>query len=162
MLAKYALAAVLVCACSHALAEELTPQKRADIEKLLQATGASQLGKQMATIISAQLAQGLKKARPDIPQHVLESLPNTVGTVFEANGDALRELIVPLYHKYFTAAEIKELVRFYSTTLGKKTVGVMPQLMQESIVVGQQWGQTLGPAINQQIRAQLEKEGIRL
>ena len=74
----------------------------------------------------------------------------------------LTELIIGLYHKHFTGDEIKEMIRCYSTPLGKKTIAVMPVLMSESLQAGQQWGQSLGPDIQARIQSRFKKEGFDL
>src|ERR1044071_6679913 len=48
---------------------------------------------------------------------------------------------IELYDKYFTNDEIKDLVRFYESPIGRKAVEVLPQLTQESINRGMQLGQ---------------------
>jgi hypothetical protein len=110
----------------------------------------------------AQLTQVIKKARPEIPQKTLDVLPGEVAAVIDANSAAFKEIMFPIYHKYFTGAEIKEMIRFYSTDLGKKTIRVMPALMQESMAAGQQWGQALGPQIEERVKARLKKEGVAI
>jgi hypothetical protein len=143
-------------------AEELSPEKRLDIERLLELTGAASLGLQMATAVATQMSQVIKKARPDIPQKVLDVLPEEIVAVFDSNIGSFKDTIIPVYHKHFTGEEIKEMIRFYSTDLGKKTIRVMPALLNESMVAGQKWGQSLVPEINQRVRARLKKEGIEL
>lgn len=143
-------------------ADELSPGKRADIERLLEMTGALSLGKQMAAMTAGQMAQLIKKARPDIPPKVLDVLPEEIGAVFDANIGSFKEAMIPLYHKYFTGDEIKEMIRFYSTDLGQKTVKVLPALMNESMSVGRKWGESLGPAIGERIKARMKKEGVDL
>ncbi len=145
-----------------ARADELTKDKRADIEHLLAMTGALSLGKQMASAAVTNLTQILKKARPDIPQNALNLLPAGVEAVFDENFDSFKEVIIPIYHKYFTAAELKEMIRFYSTDLGQKTIKVMPTLMQEGMAAGQRWGQSLGPQIERRVTDRLKQQGIRI
>lgn len=142
--------------------EELSPEKRADIERLLDMTGAMALSTQMANAVTAQLFQVIKKARPDIPAKVLDALPAEVQATFEANMDSFKEAIIPIYHKHFSGSEIKEIIQFYSTDLGKKTVRLMPVLMQESMLAGQRWGQSLGPEIDRRIKARLKGEGAKI
>jgi len=38
----------------------------------------------------------------------------------------------PLYDKYFDEAELRQLVAFYRTPVGRKSIEVMPSLMQEA------------------------------
>ena len=144
------------------LADELTPAKRADIEKLLQMTGALSLGKQMGAAVVEQYAQALRKTRPDVPERIIEVLPAEVIAVFDANMGTFIDKVVPLYNKYFTAAEVKGMIAFYSTDLGQKVITVMPALLGESIATGRQWGEALGPQIDARVRARLKKEGIEL
>lgn len=164
MKTRYVLAS-LVLLFSFSLpvkSEELSPEKRADIERLLDMTGAMALSTQMASAVTAQLFQVIKKARPDIPAKVLDALPAEVQATFAANMDSFKEAIIPIYHKHFSASEIKEIIQFYSTDLGKKTIRLMPVLMQESMLAGQRWGQSLGPEIDRRVKARLKGEGVKI
>jgi len=143
-------------------AEELTPQKRADIERLLEMTGATRVGKQMAALSASHMVQSLKLSHPGIPQKALEMLPEEVGAVFDAHIPAFVAQIIPVYHRYFTAEEVKGMIAFYSTDLGRKAISAMPGLMTESMMIGQKWGEGLSPELAERVRARLKKEGIAL
>lgn len=153
---------VLGLAAPSVQSEELTAQKREDILQLLEMTGARSLGKQMAVALVAQLSANLRQSRPDIPPEAIDALPEVVGAVFEENIDSFIENVIPLYHKHFTASEIRGMIEFYSTPLGRKTVEVLPALMGESMRAGQQWGEGLAPEIDRRIREHLEQEGVEL
>jgi len=154
--------AALSSLAAGAAADDLTPQKRADIERLLEMTGATRVGAQMATLSAAHMVQTLKASHPEIPQKALDSLPAEVGAVFEANIGTFVASIIPVYHRYFTAAEIKGMIAFYSTELGQKAISAMPGLMSESMVIGQKWGESLSPVIAERVRARLKKDGVDL
>jgi uncharacterized protein len=156
------LALSLLLLAPAASAEEMSAEKRADIEKLIQITGAANVGKQMAGMAAGQMVQLIKQARPDIPAKTLDVVPREVEAVFAANEPSFWEQVIPLYDKYFTGAELKEMLRFYNSPLGKKTVKVMPSLMAEGMKVGQKWGESLGPQVAQRVKARLEKEGVKL
>lgn len=66
-----------------------------------------------------------------------------------------------LYHKYFTTAELKEMVLFYKTPTGKKVTSVLPQVTQEGMLAGQKHGQSLGPVIEKRLKARFKKEGAK-
>ncbi len=70
--------------------------------------------------------------------------------------------MVTIYHKHFTQREIKDLLVFYQTDLGKKTIRVMPALVREGMEMGQQWGQALGPVIEQKVTERFKKHGIQI
>lgn len=162
-LARVLLFAALTSLSAIGMAEEsLTPQKKADIEHLLKETGALAVSQQMAGLASVQLAQTVRQMRPDIPEEIISVLPEEVQAVFAANLESFKEAMIPLYHKHFTGEEIKEMIRFYETDLGKKVIRVMPVLIADSMEIGQRWGQSLGPQIDARIRARFKKEGVAI
>ena len=44
----------------------------------------------------------------------------------------VRQVFYPLYDKYFTADELRDLIAFYRTATGQKVVTTMPKLLEES------------------------------
>jgi hypothetical protein len=155
-------ATLLGCLATNARADELTPEKHADIEQLLVLTGALTLGKQMALTMTQQMSQAIKSARPDIPQSLIDALPQEIDAVISANLDSFKDASIPLYHRYYSGPEIKELLRFYASDIGKKTIAVMPQMMQESMAVGRAWGESLAPQIQARLRARFQKAGVSI
>lgn len=71
------------------------------------------------------------------------------------DGDALYSVLAPVYQKHFNIVELNKLVNFYQSPLGQKLVKVSPQLLTESLDLGQQWGMSLVPEIVQRVQAQL-------
>jgi len=57
---RWALAATLLIACGTSLADELTEEKRTDIHKLLELTGAANLGRQMAAAAATRTGEMIK------------------------------------------------------------------------------------------------------
>ena len=154
-----ALAALTLGAAPALAAEALTAEKKADIERLIDTTGAMGVGRQMSTAMIGQIIGAVRKAHPQIPKDKLDALAGIVNAVIDENTPSFKQQVVSLYHKYFDHAEVKQLMAFYSTDLGKKAVRVMPALVQEGMEAGRQWGQSLGPEIERRVRAQLKKEG---
>jgi hypothetical protein len=60
----------------------------------------------------------------------------------EANGtlSALYSAMADLYVKEFTHAEVKELIAFYKTDLGKKLSLKQSVISQKAVSIGQHWG----------------------
>ena len=71
-------------------------------------------------------------------------------------------MIVPIYAQFFTLEEIEEMLVFYRSPVGKKSVEVMPSLTQQSMQAGERWGMLVGPAIGTRITERLAAEGIEL
>lgn len=147
-----------------AQAAEVQSEKQEAIIELMTVTGAMDMGDQMAQAMTQQMIQVLRQARPDIPARAFDIAGEEVQSVVMgelAKGD-FQDTIVPLYDKYFTLSEIQQLLDFYATDIGKKTIEVMPQLTQESMIIGQQWGESIGPIIGQRITRRLAEEGIEI
>lgn len=51
----------------------------------------------------------------------------------------VEDSIYPLYNQFFTEKELADLVAFYKTETGQKTITVMPQLFAESLKLSQQF-----------------------
>jgi hypothetical protein len=51
--------------------------------------------------------------------------------------DEMEGMIAPLYTKYFSAAEIRQMAAFYRTPAGAKMIRVMPQIMNDSMQLSQ-------------------------
>lgn len=69
------------------------------------------------------------------------------GFMKEIDYKELIELYVPIYDKYYTHQEIKDLILFYESPTGKKTVEKMPLIMAESMTLGQKLGEKLGQKV---------------
>jgi len=145
--------------------ESLTSEKKASIEELMEMTGILHIGEQMASVFVTQMVQNIKKDNPDIPERMFlilkEEVDNVIKTQAEANG-GFADMAMPIYHKYFTHDDVKGLIKFYQTDLGKKTITVLPSIMQESIQAGQKWGESLEPLIQERISKRFKEEGFEL
>lgn len=171
MFARLALACLLACALgltalgATAQAEELTPAKQADIKLLLASSGGATVGKKMATQLTRQIVETMRRTRPDIPVHTLAIVEREVVGMFTETFDApggLVDRMVPLYAGAFTHQEIREILAFYQSPVGKKAVAMLPQLMHEGQKIGQGLAREVAPELNRRIKAALKQEGMVL
>ena len=54
------------------------------------------------------------------------------------------------------------MTRFYSTGVGAKFVGLLPELTQQSMLLGQRWGAQIGREIESEARVELRKRGVNI
>lgn len=126
------------------------PEKRRLIQEMLARTRAVDLALQtMEGSIGAQ-----RMANPRIPAVFWDRFIARA----KAERGEFESLIAGVWDRHFTAAELRQLLAFYDTPVGKKTLEVQPAIAQESMLAGQQWGQRLGMKIG----AELEAEGVKL
>jgi uncharacterized protein len=146
-----------------AQADDLTPQKRADIRQLIGVDGGVKLSGQLVAATGRSIEATLRKTRPGIPDRVFVTLNRDLTTFFEAQVDTkggLLDRIVAVYDKHFTHPEIKELLAFNQTPTGRKTMQLMPVLMSESMAAGRAWGRSLAPEVQRRVDAVLKQEGV--
>lgn len=71
-----------------------------------------------------------------------------------ARAGELEEGYVTLYDRHFTAAEIRELLAFYESPIGKRFLAEQPALMREGIALGQEWGSRIGADVGRTLSAE--------
>ena len=157
------LAVALVC-CAPAWAQQkppLDPERIVAAKELLEVTGAA---KGFATALIGMrepLRQLALRANPGKETEVSSALDLVVKRMLERTNEAL-ELIVPLYAERFSVAELKEVIAFYKSPTGAKFIGAQPQIMQQSMAIGQAWGRRIGEEIQEEYRKELQARGLRL
>lgn len=112
-------------------------EKLNDIKNLLVMSGSSELGKQMMW----QMINSFKGIMANVPDNFWHEFMN------EADMDELMDKLVPIYDKYLSHDDIKELIKFYESPAGKKYVKVLPQISKESMTIGQEWGEEIGKKV---------------
>jgi hypothetical protein len=145
------------------LADELTHAKYNDIKTLIEITNSTQIGMQLAAFISQQLFQVLKQSNPEIPDRAIIIMQEELSTIFSekfSTPGGLIDQIIPIYDKYFTHQEILDLLTFYATPTGKKTISVLPIVLNESMMAGQRWGESLNSEIEIRLKSALIREGF--
>lgn len=144
-------------------APAVDPALRADIEKLMVVTGSANLAVQMAGLASDAVLNGLAQASNGaVPPRAIEIVKEVLNTEFATafNGSEIKDQQIALYAKYFTQAEVKGLIAFYESDLGRKAIANMPSLMREGAEIGQRWAQGSMPKIMQTLQDRLKAEGL--
>ena len=66
----------------------------------------------------------------------------------------LEDGYVALYDRNFTAAELRGLVAFYESPIGKRFIEVQPTLTREGMAMGQEWGTRIGADVGRTLSAE--------
>lgn len=144
---------------AQAQQNEIAPEKKKVIAEIISVIKADQ---RVEETMSAMLKQ-MQAAYPSIIKNTLaglDSLNDRQRSLLEAEivkrnqqfsvkfNERLRQkinfrefteqTIYPLYDKFFTEADLKELLAFYKTPLGQKMNKIMPQMATESIRLSQE------------------------
>lgn len=100
--------------------------------------------KESYDMVFEQIVGQLKYSMPNVSD---ENWAKVKADVFDKQIIELNKKLVPIYKKHFTHDEIKGIIAFYQTEVGKKMAQKSAILAQESMAIGQQWGMQLGQSI---------------
>jgi len=130
------------------------PQKAADIRRLLHLTGAGALAMQEVTSTLGTIKPLVEQSLP--PGEYRAQLVNLFFEKFRSKitEEAVVALIVPVYDRHFSDEEIKQLITFYQTPLGKKASAELPKIASEVGQAGQELGGKLGKEAMQEVLAE--------
>lgn len=146
--------------------EELTSAKKEAIKALMQVSGEAQFVEIIGNNLIRKIARTIEGTQPDIDPKVFYMVKEECKAVIHEEyviKESYQPYFYPIYHKYLTFEEIKELINFYKTPLGRKLVAVTPKLAKESINAEKLWAQQiLGPKFEKRISSRFHKEGIKI
>ncbi len=117
------------------------------IEKLMQVTKADQMAEQMWV----QMSSMLKSKTSDAPKDFWQKIEK------EKNIKEVIQLLIPVYQKHLSQKDIDAILVFYQSPAGQRLIAAQPKIMQESMVIGQQWGENLTKKIMAEYKAEKEK-----
>jgi hypothetical protein len=147
-------ALILICATPLlSMAADPAADKAAAIRQIMASGGVDDLTQSYGKTVTDQIYQVLKTSRPEIPAEAITVIRAEVDKQLAADRDQLLAQIAAIFDRSFTAEEIQELSRFYQTELGKKTLALMPKIMQENMEIGKSWGKQVGPALKARMEA---------
>jgi uncharacterized protein len=164
-------------ATTSAVQPPIAVSKRALIDKLLTVTQQEKLFQQSLNLAFSQLQTDLPAlmdqsttgttkpdASPSPARQAVQSMLDRVMPKFVREVQqsvSFKELVdqvyYPMYDRHFSEPELKDILAFYDSPTGKRTIQVMPQLMQESM---QKTNQIMMPklmGIMQRLLAEEEK-----
>ncbi len=147
---------VLVLSSGAALRAQdgISAEKKSLINELLTVTEATKNSEAIMNAMSAQVQKDMLEIfsqmistdtsipaaqRPLVQQLVAESAQRSARRFKELFNQRINyaqmveEVSYQVYDKYYTTEELKDLVAFYRTPTGQKTIKVMPQLFSESM-----------------------------
>jgi hypothetical protein len=119
--------------------------KSQDIVRLLEITNTKAQAAQMFDLMMPSMLAAV----PDVP--------SAFWTTFKSLLDleSFVNLLIPIYDRHFSHDDIRGLIQFYESPVGKKFIEVTPQITMESYAAGEEWGRKLG----QDIVNELIKQG---
>jgi hypothetical protein len=142
-------AVVFVCASGHVLAD--AKSQAANAEQFLLMAHADKLATPVFAQVQQMFAQRFAQANgAESKKALLESYQAKANAVLEkaVGWNQVKPDLIKLYATSFTEAELKELIVFYQSPLGKKLMDKMPALSAQSAQLTQKRLESAVPEVN--------------
>src|ERR1700691_3232400 len=122
--------------------EKLDPAKDAAIRHLLEITGVSKEGEDIAAGWTDRVHTGMSRV---VPADQLPKFMETFSTKFNASAppSAITDAMVAIYARHFSIEDIQGVTKFYESPLGQRMVKEMSDVSRESQTVGLQMDQKI-------------------
>jgi hypothetical protein len=133
-------------------------------------TAARELITTMRTVdqfkaILPAILQNLKPAivqnRPEVARDLDAVMPLLIEGMAARVNEIVDE-ITALYARNFSAEELNAITAFYRGPVGQKFLSKLPAITQESMVIGQKFGQSVAAEMQGRIVEELRKRGHKL
>jgi hypothetical protein len=131
----------------------ISPEKRELIKQLATVTKLNEMTEKTTGIMLDQFALQVPgmlsqvvgdpsmtgKEKADFDKAVAESTTRVMKRIKDLLptrvniSDLMNQIFYPIYDKYFTEQELRDLVAFYKTPTGQKSIEVMPDLFKETL-----------------------------
>jgi hypothetical protein len=92
----------------------------------------------------------------------LNDVATQVQSEFASRRDELLTYAAKQYADRFSEQELKDMLAFYKSPLGKKMSNVEPQVLDATFEYIQQWGQKVSEDVMNRFRAEMKKKGHNL
>ena len=145
------------------------PPNAASREKVLQLLNLIDIKKTTDIAMRAAVQQIKANAMQSIQQEVPTSTPEemkrfndmidgvTLDTLSSLHIDEMIEVIVPVYQRHFTDADLDAVLAFYSSPTGQKFLNETPQILQETMMAMGPMQQKMMQEMMQKMQQRMEK-----
>jgi hypothetical protein len=136
-------------------------QRLAAARELMQIVGVAQQFDQVMPVLTQQLAQAFIAVAPDKADEIRDVFGQLAVKFVDRKGELIDQ-IAALYAEKLALEDLNAILGFYKSPSGVRFIAAQPDIMRQSMVLGQRWGTQLGREIEQQAREELKKRGIPL
>ncbi|HYE48363.1 MAG TPA: DUF2059 domain-containing protein [Azospirillaceae bacterium] len=130
--------------------------------KLIEKTGAAVVGQQIASTINQQIVQNMKQANPARSVEVEAFVTDFYMPVLREEIPAMMEEMAKIYARHFTAADLRQIITFYDSPLGRKMLRVTPQIMQQATTAGLDLGQRAAKRAEEEFAKTAKTNGLKV
>ena len=164
-LAPLAGLALILCgslfASGIAAAQQPTPAAVSMAKEVLDVKGGFAMFEPLVPGVIETAKNVFLQQSPNLQKDLNEAAA-TLRTQLAPRTAELKEEIAKLYAAQFTEAELKEVLTFFKSPVGKKLLQEEPRFVEGSLGRAQDWSNRLSEEVMVKIRAEMKKKGHTL
>jgi uncharacterized protein len=153
-----ALCVALCLTAGSAKAQTPSPEAMAAAKELIATMKIDEQFKVLMPSIITALKPAIVQGRADVARDYDALAPQLV-EAFQSRLSEISDTIATIYAKTFSADDLRALAAFYRSPVGEKFVEKNPELTQQTLAVGQQFGRSIGADLRQRMIDELKKKG---
>jgi hypothetical protein len=158
--AIFAITATLVLSGPSA-SQPVSPEAVAAARELVVTMRADEQLKKVLPVIFQQLKPVIVQGRPELERDYDLLTPMMIEGM-TARIDDFVAAVATIYARNFSVDELREITAFYRGKAGQKFVQAMPAITQQSLAMGQQFGQEVARELQDRIIKELRKRGHKI
>jgi uncharacterized protein len=135
-----------------------SPQAIALAKELIVLKGGHQMFDQVVPGVIEQAKDVFLPTNPNLNKELVE-VTGKLKLEYANKSDELFNEVAKVYAMHFTEQELKEIVAFYKTPLGKKMLAEDPVAIQEGLTRAKDWANDFSGQVLGKMRAEMKKKG---
>lgn len=156
-----AIVAGALASSSPALAANPTPATLLTAGEIAKVTGATELFNPLISGVVEQSKLLFLQQNPGLGKDLNEIAAKMREDLLPRMSELTSE-VAKLYASNFAEQELKDLLAFYRSPLGKKMLAKQPIIVNSSLKFAQDWANKLSDEVTAKMRAELKKKGHAL
>jgi hypothetical protein len=153
-----AFAAALAIASSAAYAQKPSPAALLTASEIVSSTGAASLFTPLIPGVIEQAKNLFLQQDPSLAKDLNEITAKMRNDLAPRLSELTGE-VAKLYVAHFSEQELKDLLAFYKSPVGKKLIATQPVIADDSLKFAQNWANTLSDEVVAKMRDELKKKG---
>jgi hypothetical protein len=159
--ASIAVAALVVLSFAAPAKAEQNAEALKFAHEIMDITHASALGDQMMTAMMKVLTNSMVASNPGKAKEIDEIINEIVVPEFRKSLPDLMDQSAQTYADNFSVDELKQLLAFYQSDIGKKLIERQPAMLRQQSLIGQVFAQTLMGRVRDKIVKALQEKGLQ-
>jgi uncharacterized protein len=152
---------VFLLAAGPAPAQSPAPDAMTAARELVTTMRTADQFKAIMPVIIQNLKPAIVQNRPEVARDLDAVMPLMLEGM-SARVNEIVDEITALYARTFSVEELNAITAFYRSPVGQKFLLKLPAITQESMVIGQKFGQSVASEMQERIVEELRKRGHKL